>query len=147
MQSTDMRSLSRDARHERRVQVIRLRNQGLTYDQIASFTGLSRTGVFNICKRYQVGGEQALRDATGGRRIGEKRRLSPEQEQSIFRTISEETPNQHRLPFEQWSRPAVLQLIRQLYGIDLPVRTMGLYLSRWGFKPQKHRRVSYVLRA
>ena len=31
-----MRSLSRDARHERRVQVIRLRKAGQTYDEIAA---------------------------------------------------------------------------------------------------------------
>ncbi|OLI30721.1 helix-turn-helix domain protein, partial [Xanthomonas oryzae pv. oryzae] len=51
MEATDMRSLSRDARHERRVQVIRLRKAGQTYDEIAAQTGLSRTGVFDICKR------------------------------------------------------------------------------------------------
>lgn len=50
MQATDMRRLSRDARHERRVQVIRLRKAGQTYDKIAAQTGLSRTGVFNICR-------------------------------------------------------------------------------------------------
>lgn len=46
MQATGMGKLSRDARHERRVQVIRLRKAGLTYMQIAQQTGLSRTGVF-----------------------------------------------------------------------------------------------------
>ena len=54
MQATDMRSLSREARHERRVQVIRLRKAGNTYDEIAALTGLSRTGVFNICKRHET---------------------------------------------------------------------------------------------
>ena len=34
MQATDMRSLSREARHERRVQVVRLRKAGRTYDEI-----------------------------------------------------------------------------------------------------------------
>mgnify|MGYP000870908611 CR=1 FL=1 len=48
MEATDMRSLSRDARHERRVQVIRLRKAGGTYDEIAAQTGLSRTGVFDL---------------------------------------------------------------------------------------------------
>ena len=51
-----MRSLSREARHERRVQVIRLRKAGQTYEQIAQQTGLSRTGVFNICTRHAGGG-------------------------------------------------------------------------------------------
>jgi uncharacterized protein YerC len=51
MQTIDMRKLSREARHKRRVQVIRLRKAGRTYDEIAAFTGLSRTGTFDICKR------------------------------------------------------------------------------------------------
>jgi len=46
IEATDMRSLSRGARHESRVQVIRLRKAGRTYDEIAAHTGLSRTGVF-----------------------------------------------------------------------------------------------------
>ncbi|WP_432736001.1 helix-turn-helix domain-containing protein [Ralstonia solanacearum] len=47
-----MRTLSPEARHERRVQVIRLRRAGRTYEEIAELTGLSRTGVFDICKRH-----------------------------------------------------------------------------------------------
>ncbi|MCX8567225.1 MAG: Homeodomain-like domain [Glomeribacter sp. 1016415] len=50
MKSTDMRRLSREARHERRVQVIRLRAAGYTYDKIAAQMGLSRTGEFGICQ-------------------------------------------------------------------------------------------------
>jgi len=46
-----MRSLSRDAPHERRVQVVRLPKAGQTYDEIAVQTQLSRAGVFDICKR------------------------------------------------------------------------------------------------
>ncbi|ANG63217.1 hypothetical protein A8C75_12520 [Marinobacterium aestuarii] len=29
------------------------------------------------------------------------------------------------------------QLIKQFWGIDIPVRTLGDYLKRWGFSPQK----------
>ena len=64
-----MRSLSREARHERRVQVIRLRKVGNTYDEIAALTGLSRTGVFNICKRHEALGNKALHDTIGGRKV------------------------------------------------------------------------------
>lgn len=39
-----MRSLSREARHERRVQVITLRKAGRTYGEVAAQTGLSCTG-------------------------------------------------------------------------------------------------------
>jgi transposase len=135
MQATDMRSLSREARHERRVQVIRLRKAGRTYDEIAELTGLSRTGVFDICKRHEVGGAKALRDAPGGRRVGEKRLLSPEQEATVRKLIADKTPDQLKMVYALWMRQAVSELLRERFGIELPVRTMALYLSRWGFTP------------
>jgi transposase len=138
-----MRSLSREARHERRVQVIRLRKAGRTYDEIATLTGLSRTGVFDICKRHEAGGANALKDAPGGRRVGEKRLLSPKQEATVQKLIADKTPEQLKMVYALWTRQAVAELIRERFGIKLPVRTMGLYLSRWGFTPQKPMRRAY----
>jgi transposase len=137
MQATDMRSLSRETRQERRVQVIRLRKAGWTYDEVASLTGLSRTGVFDICKRHEAGGPKALKDAPGGHRVGEKRLLSPEQEATVQKLIADKSPEQLKMVYALWTRQAVAELIRERFGIKLPVRTMGLYLSRWGFTPQK----------
>jgi transposase len=137
MDTTDMRSLSRDARHERRVQVIRLRKAGYSYDAIAAQTGLSRTGVFDICKRHAAGGAKALHDRQGGRKVGERRRLTAEQEAKIQRLICDKTPDQLKMPYALWTRGAVAELIDQRFGMRLPVRTMGLYLARWGFTPQK----------
>lgn len=143
MEAIDMRSLSREARHERRVQVIRMRNAGYSYDEIAAQTGLSRTGVFDICKRHAAGGAQALRDAIGGRKAGEGRRLSVEQEREIQRLLCDKTPDQLKMPYALWTRGAVAELIESRFGIRLPVRTMGLYLARWGFTPQKPMRRAY----
>ncbi|AMP38443.1 hypothetical protein MAFF211271_25780 [Ralstonia syzygii subsp. indonesiensis] len=75
MEATDMRSLSRAAREERRVQVIRLRTAGHTYDEITRQTGLTKTGVFNICKRYADAGSKGLKDAPVGRQAGQDRLL------------------------------------------------------------------------
>jgi transposase len=137
METTDMRSLSRDARHERRVQVIRLRKSGLGYEAIAAQTGLSKTGVFDICKRHEAGGAKALRDAVGGRKVGEFRVLTAEQERQVQQLIRDKTPDQIKLPYALWSRAAVAELIVDRFGIRVPVRTMGTYLKRWGFTPQK----------
>jgi transposase len=41
------------------------------------------------------------------------------------------------------SRAAVMQLIEQEYGIKLPVRTVGKFLNRWGFTPQKPIKKAY----
>ena len=143
MEATDMRSLSREARHERRVQVIRLRKAGRTYEEIAAQTGLSRTGVFDICKRHEAGGAKALRDAPGGRQVGDKRLLSAEQEVAVRRLIADKTPDQLKMVYALWTRAAVAELIRDRFGIKLAVRTMGLYLERWGFTPQKPMKKAY----
>ena len=143
MEATDMRSLSREARHERRVQVIRLRKAGRTYDEIAEQTGLSRTGVFDICKRHEAAGSQALRDAPSGRKEGDGRLLDAQQETTIRKLIADKTPDQLKMPYALWTRAAVSQLIEQRFGIRLPVRTMGLYLARWGFTPQKPMKKAY----
>ena len=138
-----MRKLSRDARHERRVQVIRLRKAGRTYEDIAALTGLSRTGVFDICKRHEAAGVQALRDAPSGRKSGDGRLLDQTQERAVRKLITDKTPDQLKLPYALWTRMAVSQLIEQRFGIRLPVRTMGLYLARWGFTPQKPMKKAY----
>ena len=143
MEATDMRSLSREARHERRVQVIRLRKAGRTYDEIAAQTGLSRTGVFDICKRHQAAGAKALRDAPTGRQAGDGRLLDAAQEAAVRKLITDKTPDQLKMPYALWTRAAVSQLIEQRFSIRLPVRTMGLYLARWGFTPQKPIKKAY----
>ncbi len=142
METTDMRSLPRDARHERRVQVIRLRKAGMTYDAIAAQTGLSRRGG-DICKRHADGGAKALRDAIGGRKVGEGRVLTAEQEREVQQLIRDKTPDQIKLPYALWSRNAVADLIADRFATHLPVRTMGTYLKRWGFTPQKPIRKAY----
>jgi len=52
-------------------------------------------------------------------------------------------PDQLKLPFALWTRITVKQLIKQLWSIDMPDRTVGEYLNRWGFTPQKPLRKSY----
>ena len=47
------------------------------------------------------------------------------------------------MPYALWTREAVAELIEQRFGIGWPVRTMGLYLARWGFTPQKPMKKAY----
>lgn len=115
------------------MQVIRLRKVGQSYDEIAAQTGLSGAGVFGICKRHELMGAKALRDAPTGRKTGDGRLLDAAQETMVRRLITDKTPDQLKSPYALWSCAAVSQLIEQRYGIRLPVRTMELYLERWGF--------------
>ena len=46
-------------------------------------------------------------------------------------------PDQLKLPFALWTRAAVRQLIKELFGEEMPIRTVGHYLKQWGYTPQK----------
>jgi len=94
-----MRKLSFEAREERRRQVVGLRRRGWTYDAIAEQTGLSRTGVFDICQRHAREGAKGLKDKRGGRKVGEHRALTAEQEAEIRKLITDKTPDQLKLGF------------------------------------------------
>ena len=72
-----------------------------------------------------------------GRKMGMIRTLSPEQEKELRNAIKDKCPDQLKLQFALWTRGAVQQLIFQLWSIQMPIRTVGEYLSRWNFTPQK----------
>lgn len=59
MHATNMSALHPQARHERRMEVIRLCNACYIYDEFAEQTWHSRTGVFNMCRPHQVSGAKA----------------------------------------------------------------------------------------
>ena len=63
--------------------------------------------------------------------------LSQAQEDAIQRLIIDKRPEQLKMDFHLWSRAAVGHLIDQEFGIKLQVRSIGKYLTRWGFTPQK----------
>ncbi len=137
MEKDDARKLSPAEQHERRRQVIRAYKRGRTRTQIAQGVGLSYTAVSKTIARFETSGLASLAPRTRGRRSGEDRALSVEQEQVIQRTICDKRPEQLKMDFCLWSRAAVLQLIERECGITLHVRSVGKYLARWGFTPQK----------
>jgi transposase len=138
-----MRKLPAAAQEERRRQVIGLRQSGMTYQEIADLVGLSRTGVFNICQRFEAEGAKGLVSKRPGRKPGEQRLLNPAQEAEIQALIRRHTPDELGLPFALWSRAAVRALIARHCGVELAVRTVGKYLARWGFTAQKPIRRAY----
>src|SRR3712207_9422645 len=75
MRHVDMRKLPAAAQEERRRQVIGLRQAGMTYDAIAAQAGLTRTGVFNICKRHAERGAAGLKSGPCGPEPGTGRFL------------------------------------------------------------------------
>lgn len=78
-----------------------------------------------------------------GRSMGQGRMLTADQERQIRALIADKMPDQLKLPFALWTRKAVAELLAIRFGLKLPVRTMGEYLKRWGFTPQKPLKKAY----
>ena len=137
MDTEDARRISPAEQHERRRQVIRAYRRKVNKRQIAREVGLSYSATCKVIDRFNAGGLAALAPRLRGRRAGDKRVLTPAQEALIRRTICDRRPEQLKMDFALWSRAAVMQLIERECGISLQVRSVGKYLARWGFTPQK----------
>ncbi|MFM7571401.1 MAG: IS630 family transposase [Betaproteobacteria bacterium] len=138
MKKIDARSLPRDAQDEMRRQAIRMREQlKMTWAEIAKVVGVSETTAWGWGKRYLSEGEGGLVSRTRGRRHLSGRTLSLVQEWVIRSVITSGYPDQLKLPFALWNRRAVMELIAQKFGIQMPIRTVGMYLQRWGYTPQR----------
>jgi transposase len=146
MSLPDARTLPAAAQQEKRRTAITLREAGQSFTDIGRVLGVHYMTVSMWWDRYEAGGFDALLAQKRGRRVGTQRRLTARQEQAIQRAITDTTPDQLRLPFALWTRGAIAQLIQQRYAIELPVRTMGHYLKRWGFTAQKPLKRAYEQR-
>ena len=137
MDKEDARLQTLEQLHERRKQVVRLHKKGIKVMQIVAMTGLSYPTVRAAIDRFESGGWTNVRPTRRGRIKGDGRVLSAVQEEAIQRMIIDKRPEQLKMDFSLWSRAAVAQLIEQEFGIKLQVRSIGKYLTRWGFTPQK----------
>jgi transposase len=135
--------LSPAEQYQIRKSIIRLLKQGKSNEEIAEIEDVSLRHVQNTKKQYKDGGIAAIRPKTRGRRKGEKRTLTPEQEKEIQNTIVDKTPEQLCFKECMWNRKNIVELVRQKYGITLPESTMGVYLARWGFSVQRPAKRAY----
>jgi transposase len=122
---------------------VRMRAQGYTAAVVAEILAVHPNTVYRWESQAEAEGEAALKVRRRGRKPGEKRHLSALQEIDVQRRIRTETPEALGFPFALWTRRAVQVMIERETGIMMPIRTVGLYLQRWGFTPQKPLRKAY----
>lgn len=135
MKTHDARSLPSIAQEDLRKKAINAVLDGKKQVEVAEVFGITRQAVGKWIKTYREGGEKALKAKRRGRPKGGS--LLPWQAVQIAKTVIDRHPEQLKLPFCLWTREGVGQLIEKRFGIRLSVWTVGRYLSRWGFTPQK----------
>ncbi len=143
MEKEDARKFTTETQEQLRKQAIRLRKHGKTYKGIAEIVGVHKDTVWKWWRKYKSCGAKGLKVQKRGRRYGAQRSLDISQETKIQKLIRDRTPDQLKLTFALWTRQAVQELIQLEFGIRMPVRTVGEYLRRWGFTPQKPLKQAY----
>jgi transposase len=139
----DGRSESNDVLEALRLRAVHARQLGYAVADIAAILGVREETVSRWCSRFDHGGRDALPGDRTGRPIGSGRRLNSQQEQALQQMIETKSPQELGISSALWTRQAVRELIQQQVGIRLPIRTVGEYLRRWGFTPQKPVRKAY----
>ena len=129
----DARSFPREVLEEKRRQAHQLRKRGMTRAEIGEIVGVHADTV----GRWLKLSSRQLKVNRGGRKKGEGRHLTQAQEDRVRKLITDKVPDQVKLNYALWTRKAVMELIEQETGIRMPIRTVGEYLKRWGFTPQK----------
>ncbi len=86
---------------------------------------------------------QSVKEKARGRKQGEKRSLTPQQEKEIQRIIIDKCPDQLKIAVCLWTRAAIQQQIKYKYGITIPVRSISNYLDRWGMTCQRSTKKAY----
>lgn len=126
-----------------RQQAIRLRQQGKRFVAIAEYLGVHRNSVSDWWWQYEHYGEAALHQQKRGAREGEGRTLNLQAEEHIQQLITEYCPDELEIDSALWTRRVVQALIEQQCGVEMPIRTVGEYLKRWGYSPQKPLKRAY----
>lgn len=134
---TNARHLTQAEQYGLRKSIIRFWKNGMAAREIAIALDVSRSYVYATRKAYNEKGIVGIKPGKRGRRKGDKRILTPEQEREIQGIIAEKTPEQLKFKECMWSRNNIRSFILQRYKIDLPLSTLGYYLVRWGFSVQR----------
>jgi len=137
----DARQLPDSVLEALRLRALRGCELGFTQADLAELLGVARETVSRWWHAYQTGGLAALPDDRTGRPTGSGRTLDDRQAATVQDFLDSYSPEELGIAAPLWSRRAVRDLIRDEFGIDMPIRTVGEYLKRWGYtakRPTRH---------
>lgn len=139
----DFRKLTNQERYIIRKRAIVLQKNGETQVSIAVLFGVRIATVSDWVRLYRLRGISGLKDSKRGVKSEAKKIISKQQEKQIQNMIIDTMPDQLKLPYALWTRKAVKELVLREFGIELAINTMGDYLRKWGYTPQKPKKRAY----
>jgi len=143
MEKTDLRTAKKSEKEAMRILAIKMSNKKITQKEISIILGVRAATISDWVKLYKQHGKKGLKEVKRGRKKGFGKLLSDTQEVEVQKMIIDKMPDQLKLPYALWTRKAIRDLIKRTYNINIAIRTMGDYLKKWGFTPQKPKKKAY----
>ena len=143
MRKIDFRRLDEPTRYVFRKRAVDLIKSGKKKGEVAQIIGVKSGTISNWWKQYQESGQKGLKAKKKGAKSEDRKLLNYQQELIIQKMILDKMPDQLKLDFALWTRKAVKELVEREFGIVLAVTTMGDYLRKWGYTPQKPKKRAY----
>ena len=126
--------------HLRITAVRRVVEDGEKPSEVMRSMGLHRTSIYRWLKTYEEGGYEGL---AGTKAEGPTPKLDEKQRQQIRRWIIGKDPRQYGFDFGLWTRNIIRQLIKDRFGVEVSLATVGSILAGLGITPQKPLRRAY----
>lgn len=133
----DFRTLDAAAQAEARRIAVGMVKAGKTRIEAAEAVGVNRRFVGEWVKAEKAEGPSALIGKKRGRRPGEQKPLTSDEEAKVRKLVADKCPDQLKLPFALWTREAVALLIERKTTKRLSLKVVGRYLKSWGMTPQR----------
>lgn len=133
----NLQHLTIEERHQVKQQFFRLYKKSGNVAASARALDICLRTATRWVRAYKIKGERVQHEGRHGRRKGVGRTLTPEQESKLLSMIVDKTPTQYKFRFALWNAKAIHELIRVEFGLDMPLRTVRLYMQRNGFTPQR----------
>ena len=143
MEKQDIRSFSTSEKLVLRKTAIRMIKKGVKKKDVVIQLGVNKNTITNWWRSYQDQGSKSYHYSKPGVKSEDKKLLTEEQELAIQKMIIDKMPDQLKLDFALWTRKAVKELVEREFGIVLAINTMGDYLRKWGYTPQKPKKRAY----
>lgn len=132
----DGRTLGHDTLEEMRVLAVQRMSEGERPADVAASFGMNRSWAFK-CRAAVRGRGKGLRALRSTKGSGRPRKLTPPQEQQVFRWINGKNPQQYGFDFGLWTRQVVQALVLERFEVELSLASIGAMLARLGLTAQK----------
>lgn len=134
MKRRDARTLAHKTLEEIRIRAVERVQAGESPEVVIQTLGFTRSCIYTWLAKYRAGGWGALKArALKGRPM----KIRPEQMRWLYRTVTGKSPLQYRFEFALWTREMIRILLREQFGLQLSVTSVGRLLKQLGLTCQR----------